>query len=601
MTRKRTLLLIGLLAFLAATLAARGALIAGIGLRAEYIADAPNGRQVRYLVDRDITTSAITKAWNGTPPARFLVRWSGFLVVGRAGAYTFATTSDDGSTVTIDGQLIVDNRGEHAARMQSGRIQLAPGAHPLQIEYSQAGGGYEMSWSWGRDDVTLSPVSSWALWTRRTPYWRAMAARVVDPMALVTLIGFLLVVASTLWQAKGHDLVVAVNERVGARVLLRLFLAVASLVFAVGSAEWAARMIFRHVQSSGDARTFFASRGNVTRVNNVGFRDPDVPTDHPGRYRIIVIGDSITWGQGLTEEQRFSNLLQQALGRGYDVVNFGIPAHNIPEHLQVLERALPLAPDFILLQLYTNDFEIGEMERPMPHRLLPSASLDAWLLRSSALYTLLAAQWPQLQVKLGLAESYEHYMYKYLGDPQSPVSQKAFGMLHAFIRRARAAGVPCGTVMFPNPGFLGKTYALAYLHDRVREICTQERIRCVDLRDPFLSNFRDLNEIVVSPFDGHPSASANRVAADAILNEFKSAWQGQERPSSHSGESAGSTASFLAQRHQVPAGTPHERARQRVEQSDEQGVVEVGLHAAMKPGSHGKPLRNDVHVRKPSE
>ena len=223
-------------------------------------------------------------------------------------------------------------------------------------------------------------------------------------------------------------------------------------------------MIFRHVQSSGDARTYFASRV-ATRVNNVGFRDPDVLPDHPGRYRIIVVGDSITWGQGLPEEQRFSNLLQNALGSSYEVLNFGTPAHNMPEHLQVLDRALPLAPDFVLLQLYTNDFEIEDMERPTPHRLVPSASLDAWLLKSSALYTLLAAQWPQLQVKLGLAESYEHYMYRYLGDPQSPVSRKAFGMLHEFIRRAHAAGVPCGTVMFPNPGFLGRTL-------RARRICT---------------------------------------------------------------------------------------------------------------------------------
>jgi hypothetical protein len=44
-------------------------------------------------------------------------------------------------------------------------------------------------------------------------------------------------------------------------------------------------------------------------------------------------------------------------------VNFGIPGHNLPEHLEALEQALSIGADFILLQLYTNDFEIGEMER----------------------------------------------------------------------------------------------------------------------------------------------------------------------------------------------------------------------------------------------
>ena len=540
MRRRRALQLLGLLAILAAALAARAILTSSNGLRAEYVADAPGGRLVRFLVDREITTSALAKAWNGSPPAQFLVHWSGFLVVSRTGSYTFSTTSDDGSSVTIDGQVVVDNRGEHPARTATGRIQLQSGAHAVLIDYAQAGGGYEMAWAWARGDSALYAVPSWALWTRRTSPGRALAARIIAPLPILTLVVLLLASASALWETKGDDLLAALNQKVEARVLLRIVLAAASLAIAVGSAEWVARVIFRHVQSSGDARTYFASRV-ATRVNNVGFRDPDVLPDHPGRYRIIVVGDSITWGQGLPEEQRFSNLLQNALGSNYEVLNFGTPAHNMPEHLQVLDRALPLAPDFVLLQLYTNDFEIEDMGRPTPHRLVPSASLDAWLLKSSALYTLLAAQWPQLQVKLGLAESYEHYMYRYLGDPQSPVSRKAFGMLHEFIRRAHAAGVPCGTVMFPNPGFLGRRYALAYLHDRVHDICAQEQIRCVDLREPFLSNFRDLHEIVVSPFDGHPSASANRVAADAILAGFRNSWRHEGLAAARAGAAGGST------------------------------------------------------------
>jgi len=81
--------------------------------------------------------------------------------------------------------------------------------------------------------------------------------------------------------------------------------------------------------------------------------------------------------------------------------------------------------------------------------------------------------------------------------------------------------------MFPNPGVLGRHYAFDYLHDRVQGVCAEEHIRCVDLRRPFLSSFTDLKEIVVSPFDGHPSARASVVAADAILSEFKDVWQAE--------------------------------------------------------------------------
>ena len=34
----------------------------------------------------------------------------------------------------------------------------------------------------------------------------------------------------------------------------------------------------------------------------------------------------------------------------------------MPEHLQVLERALVVSPDFVLLQLYINDFETPDIE-----------------------------------------------------------------------------------------------------------------------------------------------------------------------------------------------------------------------------------------------
>jgi hypothetical protein len=53
-------------------------------------------------------------------------------------------------------------------------------------------------------------------------------------------------------------------------------------------------------------------------------------------------------------------------------------------------------PDFILLQLYINDFEKRGMERPQPYMLLPAA-LDRELEKSSVLYDLLNQQWANVQ------------------------------------------------------------------------------------------------------------------------------------------------------------------------------------------------------------
>jgi GDSL-like lipase/acylhydrolase family protein len=340
------------------------------------------------------------------------------------------------------------------------------------------------------------------------------------------------------WERKGRDLAVSWREARERRALeamartpsprvgraLKVLLPLVSLFIAVLVAEAGARVMFRGVRSSGDARNFFAAHGEPDRINSVGYRGPEVPA-RSDRYRIAVVGDSITWGVGLDEDQRYSNVLQKSLGPGYEVLNLGIPGHNMPEHLQTLGYALTLSPDFVVVQLYTNDFETPNMNRPRARPLLPWRPADRWLLRSSVIYTMLSAQWPRVQESIGVTESYQHYMFRYLGDPQSPESREGFGMLHEFIHRARAAKVGVGAVMFPNPEVMAGTYPYGYLHDRVGSVCAEEHIRCVDLRKPFLDHFTDVKEIVVSPFDGHPSARASAVAADELLAAFKSEWR----------------------------------------------------------------------------
>jgi lysophospholipase L1-like esterase len=316
------------------------------------------------------------------------------------------------------------------------------------------------------------------------------------------------------------------SARVGA-IALRLGFSMAVIAGALVVSEFAARFVFRDAISSGNAGDFIAHRGGGPRisVNSLGFREREVGPKDPNRYRIAVIGDSFTWGQGIEERDRFSNLLEGFLGSQYEVLNFGRPGNNMPEHLNEIELVLPLRPNFVLLQLYVNDFETPTMKRPETHPLLPS-DLDGRLVRSSLLYQLLLGRWAQFQQAVGLSETYTHYMARYLQDPNAPDARAAFGMLRQLIDRARAAGVPIGVVFFPAPDAMGPngaTYPFGYLHDRARAICAEEQIPYLDLLAPF-STFRPPRSMWVSPFDAHPNAKANRRAAFEILREFGPVW-----------------------------------------------------------------------------
>ena len=107
-------------------------------------------------------------ALDGVPPERFSVRWTGFLTVGRSGLYTFATTSDDGSQLIVDNQLVVDNSGPHSLRTRSGSIRLDRGSYAVVLRYVQFGAASALDWSWSRDGSAYAPVPAWALSQRRT-------------------------------------------------------------------------------------------------------------------------------------------------------------------------------------------------------------------------------------------------------------------------------------------------------------------------------------------------------------------------------------------------------------------------------------------------
>lgn len=194
------LILLGVITI--ASVTARGWLSADQGVRAQYAAPALWGTETYNRVDRTITTAAVERAWQSQPPDTFNVVWTGYVVIPDSGTYTFATTSDDGSTLVIDGFRVVDNGGNHVPLTKSGQIRLARGAHIFRLEFSQNGGGFAIDWQWAREGAELSTVPEWAMWTRSVGGARTIAIRVLGPLAAIALVAFLLVAIWGLWESR---------------------------------------------------------------------------------------------------------------------------------------------------------------------------------------------------------------------------------------------------------------------------------------------------------------------------------------------------------------------------------------------------------------
>jgi hexosaminidase len=72
---------------------------------------------------------------------QFGIVFHGFLRVPRDAVYAFALTSDDGSKLLIDDEVVVDHDGLHRATERWGAIALAAGYHAFMLRFFQAGGG----------------------------------------------------------------------------------------------------------------------------------------------------------------------------------------------------------------------------------------------------------------------------------------------------------------------------------------------------------------------------------------------------------------------------------------------------------------------------
>lgn len=324
------------------------------------------------------------------------------------------------------------------------------------------------------------------------------------------------------------DHVVKPPRRRGAR-LVNMCVSLLTVLTFVIAAELAVRWIFRDVTTTSDNRSYFAMRWKQqnVRINSWGFRGPESRlTKAAGIYRIAVVGDSHTEGQGVGEEDRFTNVLERRLNSlrgGYEVLNLGRAGAETADHVTVLSNVgFASNPDFVLLQWYVNDVEGDDKSgRPRPWRMLPSGFVVRQLHARSALFYLLNRQWDTMQQSV-LPKTYEDYMTERFGDPDSPASRAAQDTLQRFVDACKAYGLPLGIVLF------GWSYSahsrLDFLVDRVLMLCRREELRCVDMRSAFAQHDEG-TRLWANRFDSHPGTLAHQLVAEELLRGFADVWR----------------------------------------------------------------------------
>lgn len=104
--------------------------------------------------------------------------------------------------------------------------------------------------------------------------------------------------------------------------------------------------------------------GTEVAINRSAMREREIGPRIPGGIRILVLGDSFTFGEGVDASESFSKRLESLLNKGrrtpvVEVVNAGVPGYSTVQEIRLLRRLLPeVRAELVILAFYVgNDLE----------------------------------------------------------------------------------------------------------------------------------------------------------------------------------------------------------------------------------------------------
>ena len=129
-----------------------------------------------------------------------------------------------------------------------------------------------------------------------------------------------------------------------------------------------------------DSRLFWRYRPNSEekdwgiKINSLGFRDYEFSAKKNNKFRIIVLGDSITVGHALRLEETYCKQLEELLNKGevtkrYEVINGGVPGYTSfqgARYFKIISKKFN--PDLVIVYYGTND---GDFARCTDNDLSP--------------------------------------------------------------------------------------------------------------------------------------------------------------------------------------------------------------------------------------
>ncbi|MEN8006037.1 MAG: SGNH/GDSL hydrolase family protein [Candidatus Krumholzibacteriota bacterium] len=282
-----------------------------------------------------------------------------------------------------------------------------------------------------------------------------------------------------------------------------------------------------------DTTGVFRSSGRLTPIatNSWGLRSPEVSADTTTR-RILMLGDSYTFGWGMVDEAGFVRLVEEGLRREspqapIECINGGLPGFSLYQQLRMLEhvrRRTKIHAVVATISLANDPIDEKRIRRFAPDRLMEfsydlrdSDSVTAKLIAASRLLTLIDERTMQLQFSLI--------------NTSGSCRDLAEESLRDLAAACRDANLPLVWVIVPRtqeirPGRFWRR-ALNGATDRMRGhfigLAEELGVPVIDLK-PVLIEVQEREDIYL-PADAHWNEAGHRAVANEVLEMLMVNWK----------------------------------------------------------------------------
>ena len=236
------------------------------------------------------------------------------------------------------------------------------------------------------------------------------------------------------------------------------------------------------------------------------------PSANNNNLVIAVVGDSFTWGQGVSgNSSRFTELLENKLNAGGDgpkitVLNFGKGGADTIQETEILnDYVAKVHPNLVLLGYLANDIfsdstDFSDFSETLS-TITPSVNFIYWRLIGPAKYE-----------KIGV-----NYMHTLVSQYQNKTAfKKHMNDLFIYFQDVRKIGAQPVFVLLPFP-HLWKLFpeeTRADIYSRILQAVSEDGVPIIDLS--YMEKKYSLEDFQVNPSDGHPNERMHGEFAESI-------------------------------------------------------------------------------------